>query len=55
MRELILAPGEGLSVENPTGGLITFKITSDLSDGALTDTAVLNVTIIGVNEPVAAA
>ena len=36
MRELILAPGEGLSVENPTGGLITFKITSDLSDGALT-------------------
>jgi quercetin dioxygenase-like cupin family protein len=36
MRELILAPGEGLSVENPVGGLFTFKITSDESDGALT-------------------
>jgi quercetin dioxygenase-like cupin family protein len=36
MRELILAPGEGLSVDNPVGGLFTFKITSDESDGALT-------------------
>jgi quercetin dioxygenase-like cupin family protein len=36
VRELILAPGEGLSVENPMGGLFTFKITSDESDGALT-------------------
>ena len=36
MGQLILAPGEGLSVENPMGGLFTFKITSDESDGALT-------------------
>jgi quercetin dioxygenase-like cupin family protein len=36
MRELILAPGEGLSIENPVGGLFTFKITSDESDGART-------------------
>ena len=36
MRELLLAPGEGLSVENPVGGILTFKITSDESDGALT-------------------
>jgi hypothetical protein len=36
MRDLILAPGEGLSVKNPLGGLFTFKITSDESDGALT-------------------
>jgi quercetin dioxygenase-like cupin family protein len=36
MRQVILAPGEGLSVENPMGGLFTFKITSDESDGALT-------------------
>jgi quercetin dioxygenase-like cupin family protein len=36
MRDLILAPGEGLSVENPLGGLFTFKITSDESEGALT-------------------
>jgi quercetin dioxygenase-like cupin family protein len=36
MRELILAPGEGVSVENPMGGLFTFKITSDESEGALT-------------------
>jgi hypothetical protein len=36
VEELILAPGEGLSVENPMGGLFTFKITSDKSDGALT-------------------
>ena len=36
MRQLILAPGEGLSVENPVGGVLTFKITSDESSGALT-------------------
>jgi quercetin dioxygenase-like cupin family protein len=36
MQQLILAPGEGLSVENPMGGVFTFKITSDESDGALT-------------------
>src|SRR4029453_4711807 len=36
MRDLIRAPGEGLSVENPMGGLFTFKITSDESGGALT-------------------
>jgi quercetin dioxygenase-like cupin family protein len=36
MRQLILAPGKGLSVENPMGGLFTFKITSDESEGALT-------------------
>ena len=36
MRELILAPGEGLTVENPLGGLFTFKVTSDESDGAVT-------------------
>jgi quercetin dioxygenase-like cupin family protein len=36
VRELILAPGHGLSVENPVGGILTFKITSDESNGALT-------------------
>ena len=36
MQQLILAPGEGLSVENPLGGIFTFKITSDESNGALT-------------------
>ena len=36
MRQLILAPGEGLSVENPVGGILTFKITSDESAGAVT-------------------
>ena len=36
MRELILTPGEGLSVENPMGGLLTFKVTSDESEGAVT-------------------
>jgi quercetin dioxygenase-like cupin family protein len=36
MRELVLAPGEGLSVENPVGGLFTFKITSAESGGVLT-------------------
>jgi quercetin dioxygenase-like cupin family protein len=36
VRQLILAPGEGLSVENPVGGLFTFKVTSDESGGTLT-------------------
>jgi quercetin dioxygenase-like cupin family protein len=36
MRELILTPGEGLSIENPMGGLFTFKVTSDESNGAVT-------------------
>jgi quercetin dioxygenase-like cupin family protein len=36
MEQLILPPGEGLSVENPMGGLLTFKITSGESDGGLT-------------------
>jgi quercetin dioxygenase-like cupin family protein len=36
VRELILAPGDGLAVENPVGGILTFKITSDESEGALT-------------------
>ena len=31
-----LAPGEGLSVENPTGGVTTFKAMSDQSGGGLT-------------------
>jgi quercetin dioxygenase-like cupin family protein len=36
MRHLVLAPGEGLSFENPTGGTVTFKIMSHQSGGALT-------------------
>ena len=36
MRPFALAPGEGTSVENPTGGVTTFKATSDQSDGGLT-------------------
>src|SRR5262245_1912306 len=36
MQRLILAPGEGRSVENPVGGILTFKITGEESDGALT-------------------
>lgn len=36
MRKLMLAPGEGLSVENPVGGILTFKITGDESGGSLT-------------------
>lgn len=36
MRGLILAPGDGLSVENPIGGILTFKIAGDESEGALT-------------------
>ena len=36
MRPFALAPGEGTSVENPTGGVTTFKATSDKSAGGLT-------------------
>jgi quercetin dioxygenase-like cupin family protein len=36
MRSFALAPGEGISVENPTGGAMTFKTTSDRSNGRLT-------------------
>ncbi len=36
MRPFALAPGEGTSVENPTGGVTTFKAVSDQSDGGLT-------------------
>jgi quercetin dioxygenase-like cupin family protein len=35
-RELVLAPGEGISVENPVGGILTFKSTSDETGGSLT-------------------
>ena len=36
MRPFALAPGEGTSVENPTGGVTTFKAVSDQSDGGIT-------------------
>ena len=36
MRPFALAPGEGTSVENPTGGVTTFKALSDQSGGGLT-------------------
>src|SRR5919198_850345 len=36
MRQVILAPREGLSVTNPVGGVLTFKLTSEESGGALT-------------------
>jgi quercetin dioxygenase-like cupin family protein len=36
MRPFALAPGEGVSVDNPVGGVLTFKATSDQSGGALT-------------------
>jgi len=31
-----VAPGGGLSVENPVGGITTFKVTADTSGGAMT-------------------
>ncbi|HVF79733.1 MAG TPA: cupin domain-containing protein [Solirubrobacteraceae bacterium] len=31
-----LAPGEGLWVETPVGGVLTFKVTAEQSNGALT-------------------
>ena len=36
MRPFALTPGDGTSVENPTGGVTTFKAVGDQSDGALT-------------------
>ena len=36
MRPFALVPGEGLSVDNPVGGVLTFKATSDQSGGGLT-------------------
>jgi len=36
MRAFALAPGEGTSVENPTGGVTTFKVIGDQSGGGLT-------------------
>ena len=36
MRAFALAPGEGASVENPTGGVTTFKVIGDQSGGGLT-------------------
>jgi quercetin dioxygenase-like cupin family protein len=35
-RPVAVTPGEGLSVENPAGGVLTFKVTSRESSGALT-------------------
>ena len=36
MRTFALAPGEGTSVENPTGGVTTFKAISEQTAGGLT-------------------
>ncbi len=36
MRPFVLAPGDGTSVENPTGGVTTFKAVSDQSGGGIT-------------------
>ena len=36
MRPFALTPGAGTSVENPTGGVTTFKLVGDQSGGALT-------------------
>ena len=44
MRAFALAPGEGISVENPVGGVTTFKAMSDESGGGVT-------TIEGVASP----
>jgi quercetin dioxygenase-like cupin family protein len=49
MRPFALAPGEGTSVENPTGGLTTFKAVSDQSDGGLT--AIEGVSAAGEGPP----
>jgi quercetin dioxygenase-like cupin family protein len=35
-RSFVVAPGEGLAVENPTGGVTTFKAMAEASSGALT-------------------
>ena len=36
VRPLVRLPGDGLSVENPVGGVLTFKLTGPESGGALT-------------------
>jgi quercetin dioxygenase-like cupin family protein len=36
MRPFALGPGDGISVANPTGGVMTFKAVSGQSDGGLT-------------------
>jgi quercetin dioxygenase-like cupin family protein len=36
MRAIHLAPGEGATVKNPTGGRVTFKVRGEETDGALT-------------------
>lgn len=36
MQPFALAPDEGIAVENPVGGVLTFKITSEQSGGRLT-------------------
>ena len=36
MQQVVVPPGEGLSIDNPVGGIFTFKITSEESGGALT-------------------
>lgn len=36
MRPFAVPPGEGLAVDNPVGGVLTFKATSDQSGGELT-------------------
>jgi len=43
MQPFALAPRGGMSVENPVGGVLTFKVMSDQSGGALTaiDTVVM--------------
>ena len=36
MQEVVVMAGGGSTVENPVGGVLTFKITSDASGGSLT-------------------
>jgi quercetin dioxygenase-like cupin family protein len=36
MRAVHLAPGEGATVKNPTGGSLTFKVRGEETDGSLT-------------------
>lgn len=36
MQQVVVPPGGGLSIDNPVGGIFTFKITSAESGGALT-------------------
>ena len=36
IKPLVVAAGAGLSVENPVGGILTFKATSDETGGAVT-------------------